>query len=133
VSGNLIGKIDLYQTTHHGLDRSNSPQFIEVVQPAVIVMNNGPRKGGQPSVFETFRKVRRLQDIWQGHFAMGTPKEVNSDEKMIANLGASADCAGSLLKASVKAVEDKVSVPDLQCDHVAPVGHRSPRRSACGA
>src|SRR5947199_2099252 len=25
---NLIGKIDLYQTTHHGLDRSNSPQFV---------------------------------------------------------------------------------------------------------
>ena len=43
---NLIGTIDLYQTTHHGLDRSNSPQFVWAIQPKVAVMNNGPRKGG---------------------------------------------------------------------------------------
>src|SRR5262249_15672473 len=29
---NLIGKVDLYQTTHHGLDRSNSPQFVWAIQ-----------------------------------------------------------------------------------------------------
>jgi beta-lactamase superfamily II metal-dependent hydrolase len=54
---NLIGKVDLYQTTHHGLDRSNSPQFVWAIQPKVVVMNNGPRKGGPASVFETLRKV----------------------------------------------------------------------------
>jgi hypothetical protein len=32
---------------------------------------------------------------------MGTPKEVNTDEKMIANLGPSADCPANLLKVSV--------------------------------
>ena len=30
---NLIGNIDLYQTTHHGLDRSNSPQMLFAIQP----------------------------------------------------------------------------------------------------
>ena len=98
---NLIGKVDLYQTTHHGLDRSNSPQFVWAIQPTVAVMNNGPRKGGLPSVFETLRKSPGLEDIWQGHLALNTTKEINTDEKMIANLEATAQCKGNLLKVSV--------------------------------
>jgi len=98
---NLIGTVDVYQTTHHGLDRSNSPQFVWAIQPRVAVMNNGPRKGGPAAVFETLRKSPGLQDIWQGHLALATPKEVNSDEKMIANLEPSAECKGNLLKLSV--------------------------------
>ncbi len=98
---NLIGKIDLYQTTHHGLERSNSPQFVWAIQPKVAVMNDGPRKGGPASVFEILRKSPGLEDIWQGHLALGTPKEVNTDEKMIANLEPSAQCTGNLLVASV--------------------------------
>jgi competence protein ComEC len=98
---NLIGTVDLYQTTHHGLERSNSPQFVWSIQPRVAVMNNGPRKGGPASVFEVLRKSPGIEDIWQGHLALGTPKEVNTDEKMIANLGTSAECQGNLLKVSV--------------------------------
>jgi competence protein ComEC len=98
---NLIGTVDLYQTTHHGLDRSNSPQFMRAIQPKVVVMNNGPRKGGPPSVFETLRKSAVLEDIWQGHLALGTPKEINTDERMIANLEPTAACTGNLLKVSV--------------------------------
>ena len=64
-------------------------------------MNNGPRKGGPASVFETLRKSPGLEDIWQGHLALGTPKEVNTDEKMIANMEPTAQCTGNLLKASV--------------------------------
>jgi competence protein ComEC len=98
---NLIGPVDLYQTTHHGLDRSNSPQFVWGIQPKVAVMNNGPRKGAPPAVFEILRKSPGLEDIWQGHLALGAPKEVNTDEKMIANLEPTAECKGNLLKASV--------------------------------
>jgi competence protein ComEC len=98
---NLIGKVDLFQTTHHGLERSNSPQFVWAIQPKVAVMNDGPRKGGPASVFEILRKSPGLEDIWQGHLALGTPKEVNTDEKMIANLGTSAECKGELLEVSV--------------------------------
>jgi competence protein ComEC len=100
---NLIGKIDLYQTTHHGLERSNSPQFVWAIQPKVAVMNNGPRKGGPASVFEVLRKSPGLEDIWQGHLALGTPKDVNTDEKMIANLEPGAECKGNLLEVSVDA------------------------------
>lgn len=98
---NLIGTVDLYQTTHHGLERSNSPQFVWSIQPRVAVMNNGPRKGGPAQVFEILRKSPGIEDIWQGHVAMGTPKEVNSDEQMIANLGPTQDCPANLLKVSV--------------------------------
>jgi beta-lactamase superfamily II metal-dependent hydrolase len=100
---NLIGTVDLYQTTHHGLDRSNSPQFMRAIQPKVVVMNNGPRKGGVPAVFETLRKSAVLEDIWQGHLALGTAREINTDERMIANLEPTAECKGNLLKASVAA------------------------------
>ncbi len=100
---NLIGKVDLYQTTHHGLDRSNSPQFVWAIHPTVAVMNNGPRKGGPASVFETLRKSPGLVDIWQGHLALGTPKEVNTGEQMIANMEPTAECKGNLLKVSVGA------------------------------
>jgi len=98
---NRIGSVDLYQTTHHGLDRSNSPQFVWGIQPRVAVMNNGPRKGGPVSVFETLRKSPGLEDIWQGHLALAIPKEANTDERMIANLEPTAECKGNLLKASV--------------------------------
>jgi competence protein ComEC len=97
---NLIGTVDIYQTTHHGLERSNSPQFVWAIRPKVAVMNNGSRKGGPASVFDILRHSPGLEDIWQTHLALGTPKEVNTDEKMIANLEASPD-DGNWLKASV--------------------------------
>jgi beta-lactamase superfamily II metal-dependent hydrolase len=92
---NLIGTVDVYQTTHHGLDRSNSPQFVWAIQPKVMVMNNGPRKGGQASVFDILRHSPGLEDLWQVHLAMGAPEEVNSNKDMIANLSPSAECSGA--------------------------------------
>jgi competence protein ComEC len=98
---NLIGKVDLFQVSHHGLDRSNSPQLISAIQPTVMVMNDGPRKGGLPSVFEILRKSPGLEDIWQVHLALNTPKEINTDEQRIANLGPVEECKADLLKASI--------------------------------
>ena len=98
---NLIGKVDLFQTSHHGLDRSNSPQFVWALQPNVALMNNGPRKGGPESVFETLRKSPGIEDIWQVHLALRIPKEINTDEKMIANFEPTDECKGNMLKVSV--------------------------------
>jgi competence protein ComEC len=100
---NRIGPIDLYQTTHHGLDRSGAPQVVWAIKPRVAVMNNGPRKGGPPSTFEILRKYPGLEDIWQGHLALPTPKEINTKEDMIANLEPSDTCKGNWLKVSVAA------------------------------
>jgi competence protein ComEC len=98
---NLIGKVDLYQTTHHGLNRSNSPQFVWAIQPKVMVMNDGPRKGGTADVFDVLHHSPGLEDLWQVHLALGTPKEVNTGEDMIANLGPSAECKGDGIMVSV--------------------------------
>lgn len=110
---NLIGKIDLFQTSHHGLDRSNSPQLLAAIQPTVVVMNDGPHKGGQASVFETLRKVGGVRDIWQGHLALDTPKEINAPEDMIANFEATPECKGNLLMVSV-APDGKFTVTNLR-------------------
>jgi competence protein ComEC len=66
-------------------------------------MNNGPRKGGPPSTFEILRKSPGLEDIWQGHLALGTPKETNTADSMVANVEPSETCKGNWLKASVAA------------------------------
>jgi beta-lactamase superfamily II metal-dependent hydrolase len=111
---NLIGRVDLFQTSHHGLDRSNSPQFVWAIQPKIAVMNNGPRKGGPESVFETLRKSPGIEDIWQVHLALRVPKEINTDEKMIANLEPTDECKGNMLKVSVASNGSSYTVTNLR-------------------
>ena len=98
---NLIGTVDLYQTTHHGLDRSNSPQLVWAIKPRVVVMNNGPRKGGPPATFDVLRKSPGVEDIWQGHLALANTKEYNSPDDMIANMESTEECKGNWIKASI--------------------------------
>jgi len=86
----------------HGMPMSGAPQQVWSAKPTVAIMNNGPRKGGTPAAYETVRKSPGLQDLWQVHYAMGSDKDHNTDERMIANLTAEQDCAGHGLKVSVE-------------------------------
>ena len=99
---NLVGKIDLYQVTHHGMDMSGAPQHIWAIQPQVAVMNNGPKKGGTPGFFEVLKKSPGLQDIWQVHQALNADKDHNTTEAQIANLEPEDQCKGHHLKAVVE-------------------------------
>ena len=99
---NLLGEIDLYQVTHHGLANSGAPQHLWATKPRVAVMNNGPRKGGAPKAFETISKSPGLEDIWQLHRALQADDAHNTDEKMIANFEETEDCKGHWIKASVE-------------------------------
>lgn len=82
---NKIGTVDLYLTTHHGLNESNSPAIVHALHPRVAVMNNGARKGGSVETFDTLHSSPGLIDIWQVHYAVEAGKERNSPEAVIAN------------------------------------------------
>lgn len=99
---NMLGTVDVYQTTHHGLDRSGSPQLVWALQPRVVLMNNGSRKGGAAFSFETLRKSPGLEDLWQGHYSLNADKGLQSDEKLIANMEPTGQCQGNWLRLTVQ-------------------------------
>jgi beta-lactamase superfamily II metal-dependent hydrolase len=82
---NRIGEVDVYQVTHHGLEISNNPVLIKSVNPRVAVCNNGPRKGGHPSVIATLRRLPDIQGIYQLHRNLGATDGENADADHIAN------------------------------------------------
>jgi len=92
---NPVGKLDLVLTTHHG---GESPQAIWALAPRTVIMNNGPRKGGDPAGWRVVAHSPGLEDLWQLHFAVGGGKETNAPDSLIANV--EEDCAGRYLKAS---------------------------------
>ncbi|MFL6180541.1 MAG: ComEC/Rec2 family competence protein [Actinomycetes bacterium] len=83
---NLIGPVDLYLTTHHGVAQSNAPVIVNAVQPRVAIMNNGTSKGGAPEAWQIIHDSPRLQDFWQLHYAVAGGKQHNTAEPFIANL-----------------------------------------------
>lgn len=100
---NLLGEVDLYQVTHHGMDMSGAPPHIRAINPQVAVMNNGHRKGGRPQTYKTLTSTPGLVDLWQLHKVLAPDGAPNTDEKMIANLEATNDGdKGHWIRASVK-------------------------------
>jgi competence protein ComEC len=65
---NPIGTVDLFVASRHGQPSSNSELLVHAVRPRVILMNNGPRKGGQPSAMNILLTSPGLQNLWQIHF-----------------------------------------------------------------
>ncbi len=96
---NLIGTVDLFQISHHGLDSSNNPVLIESVRPRVVVINNAPRKGAEPNTMQTLMGVGGIETIWQIHRNVRTGPELNTQPQFIANREGQ---AGEFIKASVQ-------------------------------
>lgn len=98
---NKVGKVDLMIVSHHGVDWSSSPVWIDSLAPRVAVMDNGSNKGGSTSVIDTIKASPRLQALYQLHLAPPTTyrnpgqteqggSEHNTAAEFIAN-GAGAD------------------------------------------
>ena len=81
----LVGPVDLYQVTHHGMDISNHPTLIQSIAPTVAIMNNGPRKGGSPVTVKRLRSVPSIQAAYQLHRNAASSDDDNTNPSLIAN------------------------------------------------
>jgi competence protein ComEC len=97
---NLVGTVDVYLTTHHGLDQSNARAIVHALRPRVSVMNNGPHKGAKAEAWKTVHDSPGLQDMWQLHYAMDAGRENNVSEAFIAN--PSENCRGAYIKITAR-------------------------------
>ena len=99
---NLVGEVDVYQVTHHGLDRSNNPVLLASLEPCVAIMNNGHKKGCMPEVYANLMATRSLEAIYQVHKNLRTDGAVNNTtDEFIANHQEGTTCRGNYIKVSV--------------------------------
>jgi competence protein ComEC len=81
-----LGKVDVYVVSHHGFERSGSPALVNAIAPRVAIMDNGGRKGGDPTTIETIQGSSRLKDLWQLHTVVKNDEKHNVADARIANL-----------------------------------------------
>ena len=96
---NLVGTVDLFMVSHHGLKLSNSKMLVHAVHPKVAIMANGPRKGGDPAVLDILKSSPGMLDLWQSHFSPSAGDK-NAPVDFIANL--EAPCEGKTIKVSAR-------------------------------
>jgi beta-lactamase superfamily II metal-dependent hydrolase len=97
----LVPTVDVYQVNHHGQDSSNNPLLVSALAPTVAVMNNGPRKGGQPRSVATLKAQPSIQAFYQVHRNIKpTEDAANTTDELIANLDEA--CQGNFIKMSVE-------------------------------
>jgi competence protein ComEC len=96
---NRLGTASVYLTTHHGAERSGTPQLLNAIRPKVAIMNNGPVKGGALDTFQTLREAPGPPEVWQLHRSPDA-KDANAPEERIANLGEA--CEGRWIKVSAR-------------------------------
>jgi competence protein ComEC len=82
---NPVGTVDLYLTSHHGLDQSGSAALVHAIQPRIAVMNNGTRKGGHVQTYQILESSPGLEDLWQLHFSLLSGQEYTVPGMFIAN------------------------------------------------
>ena len=102
---NLVGAVDVYQTNHHGLAVSNNPLLVQSVEPTVVVMNNGPQKGGEAGTFAAIKSAKSVQATYQLHESFKSPAD-NGAAEFIANRGnlvgaEAAKCPANVIKLTV--------------------------------
>ena len=93
---NRLGTVDLFLTSHHGINQSNAAALVHGLQPRVAIMNNGTRKGGAVETFQTLESSPGLEDLWQLHWSHNVMVEHNAPGAFIANIEDNATVASIL-------------------------------------
>lgn len=95
---NLVGTVDLYLSTRHGLNGAGNPALVHALRPRVAVINNAGKKGASREHFLTMKSAPGIEDIWQLHYSIVRPgvpglretsdpggPELNTGDALIAN------------------------------------------------
>jgi len=98
---NLLGRVDLFLVTHHGMDLSNTKSMVLALHPRVAIFDNGPRKGASPAAWQIVHDSPDIEDVWQLHYAAESDKNHNVADDRIANV--KENCEGKYLKVSAQA------------------------------
>ena len=77
--------VDVLLSLHHGVEGSNSPVMVHALRPRVAIMNDGTRKGGDPTTMKTVHTSPGLEDLWQIHFSQLSGQEYSQPGMFIAN------------------------------------------------
>jgi competence protein ComEC len=107
---NLVGTVDVYQVTHHGLDQSNNPALLRAAAPTVAIVNNGPKKGGKAVVYHALREVKEIKDVFQLHRNVETGPTDNAPAEFVANDEEKCEGRGVHLRVDPQARQYTVSV-----------------------
>jgi competence protein ComEC len=98
---NLLGTVDLFLVTHHGMDLSNSKALVRALHPRVAVIDNGARKGSSPAAWQVVHDSPGLEDLWQLHYAVDSDRDHNVADERIANV--KENCEGKGIKVTAQA------------------------------
>lgn len=98
---NLIGTVDLFLVSHHGMDLSNSKPLVWALHPRVAVIDNGARKGASPAAWQIVHDSPGLEDLWQLHYAAESDRDHNVAEDHIANV--KENCEGKGISVTAQA------------------------------
>ena len=111
----IVSKVDVYLVNHHGGDTSNNPLLVEALAPEVAIVNNGPRKGGEPRTMAHLITLLRDVGVFQLHRNV-RPGAVNSETGRIANVDEA--CKAHLIRLRVEPSSGRfvVSIPSRSVD-----------------
>jgi competence protein ComEC len=101
-----LGHVNLLIATQHGSSISSNPASIADMQPDLVLMGSGGKKGGDQGPIKVMKASPGLMGFWQTHESFAHP-EWSGDKNMIANLNPAPSAIAAQAKAMFTAPPDQ--------------------------